>query len=280
MLNNVVIAVFALFLGGCGRVVEEGSSSPEKVITATADEPVVEDVPTPRLLIYTVSAGYEHAVVKRPDGETWSIVEQALHEFGERSGVFEAVVSRDTANFDADTLATFDGIFFYTTGELPLSATQVENLLTYVSDGGAFIGAHCATDTFYEVPAFGEMIGGYFDGHPWNENVRVTVEQGDHPATEHLGDSFEIHDEIYQFKAPYSREGRRVLLSLDTAAVDMTKPGIKRTDGDFAIAWTRDHGEGRVFYTSLGHGTNVWTDPRFASHLIGGIRWALGAEGR
>jgi uncharacterized protein len=67
-----------------------------------------------------------------------------------------------------------------------------------------------------------------------------------------------------------------VLLSLDTASVDLTKPGVKRTDNDFALAWTRAVGKGRSFYTALGHEADVWRDPRFQQHLVGGIRWAIG----
>ena len=68
-------------------------------------------------------------------------------------------------------------------------------------------------------------------------------------------------------------------MSLDTSATDMTKRGIKRTDGDFPVAWTRPYGKGRVFYTSLGHNKAVWEDGRFKGHLLAGIRWAAGSEG-
>jgi hypothetical protein len=236
--------------------------------------------PAPRVLVYTLSAGYEHAVVKRATPADNSLVERSLVEWGRRSGAFEAVVSRDAAAFDKASLERFGAVCLYTTGELPLSDAQRTGLLDFVRAGGGFVGIHCATDTFYGVPEYGEMIGAYFDGHPWHEKVRVVVEDRAPAATAHFGETFEIVDEIYQFKAPYARSNMHVLLSLDPALVDAQREGVHRTDLDFALAWTRPFGAGRVFYTALGHGEDVWSDPRFEAHLVGGIRFALRTEPR
>jgi hypothetical protein len=146
--------------------------------------------------------------------------------------------------------------------------------MDFVKSGKGFAGVHSATDTFYDWPEYGEMIGGFFDGHPWHQEVTIKVENTKHPATRHLGTSFKINDEIYQFK-DFSRSRVHVLLSLDTSSVDLTKKNVKRTDGDFATSWVRDWGKGRVFYTALGHEQAVWSDPRFQTHLLNGIRWTM-----
>lgn len=231
-----------------------------------------------RVLIYTVSAGFEHDVVKRSEPNTLSLVERALVEMGNSSGAFEAHVSRDAASFDA--LAKFEAVFFYTTGELPLDVDQRRALVEYVKNGGGFVGVHCATDTLYTFPEYGEMLGATFDGHPWHEKVHVVVEDRSRASTAHLGAGFDIVDEIYQFKAPYERSNVHVLLSLDRALVDPKRPGVKRTDSDFALAWTKPFGRGRVFYTALGHQPEVWSDERFRAHVLGGIRFALHDEPR
>src|SRR5262249_41715904 len=96
-------------------------------------------------------------------------------------------------------------------------------------------------------------------------------------ATRHLGDSFKITDEIYQFRN-FSRDKVHVLLSLDASSVDLTKPGVHRTDKDFALAWTSEYGRGRVFYTALGHRDEVWRDERFQKLLVGALQWVT--EGR
>lgn len=232
----------------------------------------------PRILVYTVSAGYEHEVAHRPAPDELCLVEAALVARGRATGLYEAVPSRDAASFEAPALAGFDGVFFYTTGELPLSAAQRDALFAWIARGGAFIGSHCATDTFYKDERYGRMLGGHFDGHPWHENVSILVEDRQHPSTSHLGASFEIVDEIYQFKAPYERARNHGLLKLDADKTDLSRPGVNRTDKDFAVSWTRTEGEGRVFYTSLGHRPEVWRDERFLRHLDGGIAWATKRE--
>jgi type 1 glutamine amidotransferase len=106
--------------------------------------------------------------------------------------------------------------------------------------------------------------------------VVITVEDPRFPATAHLGTSFRIKDEIYQFKH-WSRARTHVLLSLDPSSVDLTLKNVHRTDRDFALAWCHPYGQGRVFYTALGHRDEVWQDERFQRHLVNGALWAMGA---
>ncbi len=251
------------------------------VILATSEAARAQATVAPkpkRVLVYTVSAGFEHDVVKRATPDAPSLVERALVELGKQRGWFECVLSREASDFTKEKLASFDLVFFYTTGELPFAPENQRALLDFVKDGKAFAGAHCATDTFYELPEYGEMVGAYFDGHPWHEKVRVLVDDREHPSTRHLGASFEITDEIYQFKAPYERSKLHVLLHLDPDATDLKKEGVHRTDRDFANAWCKEVGKGRLFYTALGHRPEVWADERFLKHLEGGFAWAMHAE--
>jgi type 1 glutamine amidotransferase len=205
-----------------------------------------------------------------------------IERLGKETGLWDTVIRTDTEaltkrklEYNAKSLDDFDAVVFYTGGTLEMDASQQADFLSFVHDDGkGFIGIHSATITFTKWPAYGEMIGGYFDGHPWHEKVRVKVEDPKHPATAHLGPSFEIADEIYQFK-DWDRKKLHVLLSLVPESVDLTKQGVKRADHDFANAWTREHGKGRVFYTALGHREEVWADPRFLTHLVNGIAWTL-----
>lgn len=249
-------------------------------LACATEEPKARTAPSeppPKVLVYTLSAGFEHEVVRRAEPEGPSPVERALIGLGERTGSFEAVCSRDHAEFDRERLARYALVLFYTTGELPLSPERRAALFDFVRSGRGFVGVHCATDTWYEVEEYGELVGARFDGHPWHQRVRVLVERRDHPATRHLGGSFEVEDEIYQFRA-FDRAKVQVLLSLDTASVDLARPDVRRVDRDFALAWTREHGRGRVFYTALGHRPEVWGDERFLAHLAGGIAWAMRRE--
>ncbi|MCA9001317.1 MAG: ThuA domain-containing protein, partial [Planctomycetes bacterium] len=184
-------------------------------------------------------------------------------------------VSRDLNGFTPGHLAELSAVFFYTTGEVPIPEEGRAALQAFVEKGGGFVGAHCATDTFYEWPWYVSMIGGQFDGHPWNSEstVGIKVEDTQHPSTRHLGEGFTITDEIYQHKEPYSRELQHLLMSLDTEKTPMDVEGIHRTDGDFGLSWTRRQGKGRVFYTALGHRPDVWQDARFRQHLVEGALW-------
>jgi len=220
-----------------------------------------------KVLYLTHSAGFKHEVLP--------LSEQILKQIGERSGAFEVTATQDCSVLSRDGLKPFDAVVFYTTGELPISDAQKAAFLDFIRSGKGFVGIHSATDTFYKWPEYGELIGGYFDQHPWHQEVTINVEDQRHPATHHLERTFKITDEIYQFK-DFSRSCAHVLLSLDATSVDLNKPAVHRTDKDFAVAWWRNYGKGRVFYTALGHRPEVWQDERFQQHLLGAVRWAMG----
>ncbi|HEV3204571.1 MAG TPA: ThuA domain-containing protein, partial [Gemmataceae bacterium] len=197
-------------------------------------------------------------------------------KFRERTGV--AVAKENCGRINAKTLKNFDCVLFFTTGN-PLTKDELKDVMSWVNEGGAFAGTHCGSDTLYNTP-YGELVGGYFDGHPWHQKIRLKLEDPKHPAAKGFPDGSEITDEIYQFREPYSRDRLHVILSVDNSSIDINKNGVKRQDKDFAVAWCQQFGKGRSFYTSLGHRKEVWKDPRFQEHLIGGLKWALGlAEG-
>jgi uncharacterized protein len=220
-----------------------------------------------RVLYITHSAGFRHGSI-----ETSRAV---LSELGQRSGAFEVIASEDLSLLTADTLRDFDVLFFFTSGELALSDSQKTDLLAFVRDGKGFGGAHSATDTLYNWPGYGELIGAYFNGHPWVQEVSIVIEDPAHPSMRGLGGAFRIVEEIYQFR-DFIREGTSVLMSLDTASVDLNAAGVQGTD--FPLAWTREYGSGRVFYTALGHFDETWLDPRMQTMLLNAILWLAGED--
>jgi type 1 glutamine amidotransferase len=198
-----------------------------------------------------------------------------LTTLGQTSGAFTVVASEDVAMLNPASLATFDAVIFFTAGELPVTDTQKAALLAFVAGGKGFIGVHSATNTFYQWPEYGRLIGGYMANHPWaGIPTTLRVEDTSHPSTAHFGSSVTITDEIYEFR-DWSRDNVHVLLSVDTTSVP---PAGNRTDNDYAVAWTRRYGAGRVFYSALGHSIAIWDDTRFRQHMLGGIRWALGQD--
>jgi len=229
--------------------------------------PAIHAQSRPQVLYVTQSAGFAHPVLP--------LTEEVLPAIGRQHDAFDIDITRDASILTTDTLKRYDAVVFYTTGELPMNADQQTAFLQFIRNGGGFVGIHSATDTFYGWPEYGELLGGYFDNHPWREEVSVRVEDRTHPATKHLDERFQINDEIYQFKQ-WSRDRVNVLMSLDTQSVDTTQDSVHRSDNDFALTWSHSYGKGRVFYTALGHEEAVWQDDRFQRLIVNGIVWAIG----
>jgi type 1 glutamine amidotransferase len=203
--------------------------------------------------------------------------EAALQIMAEQTGAFEVEFARDKETVSKmlvpEKLKAFGAVCVNnSTGGQGVSEngkTWVENLSAYVANGGGLVGIHAATDN-----KFGEIFGGFFSGHPWSEEVGIKIDDPRHRLTRVFGGKgFTVNDEIYQFTKIYSREKLCVLLSLD-----MTKTADKgrRKDKDNAVAWVKRHGEGRVFYCSLGHKHHIFQDPKLLKFYLDGIQFALG----
>ena len=159
-----------------------------------------------------------------------------------------------------------------------MDASQKADMMAFIHDDGkGFVGIHAALDTNYTWPEYGEMIGGWFDQHPWGTfNAPIMNEDPSFPAVRHFPHAFVKYDEIYQPKA-WSRDKVNVLLSLDPAKLDYAdNPRVHRTDHDFAVAWSKMYGKGRVFYSTLGHTEESWQDPDLRKMYFEAIKWALG----
>jgi len=199
------------------------------------------------------------------------VLDKYSEEFRKRTGL--SVGPENCGRVNKESLKNFDAVLFFTTGN-PLTKDELADLQTWVKAGGAFTGTHCATDTLYNT-SYGGLVGGYFDGHPWHQKIKIKVEDPKHPAAAGFHSGDEITDEIYQFRdKPYSREKLHIILSVDNSSIDVNKG--KRKDKDYAISWCHDYEKGKVFYTSLGHRKEVWKDERFQKHLLGGLKWATG----
>jgi uncharacterized protein len=177
----------------------------------------------------------------------------------------------------ARNLTYFDAIFFFGVREIDLTTQQRSDLLAFIKDDGkGFVAAHSAITGFFSWPEFGDMIGGRFDEHPWNiVEARVVVDDRTFPATRHLPPSFVIQDEHYQIK-DFSRGKMRILARLEPSSLDLKKPLVHRTDGDFPIAWAKEYGKGRVFYSTLGHDAETWDNPMVRTMYFEAMKWALG----
>src|SRR5437762_1127321 len=151
-----------------------------------------------RILYVTATAGFRHT-----DSIDASI--EVMRQLAQESGVLEIIHTEDLSLIEAGNLRNFDAIYFFTSGELPLSDRQKSDLLDFVRQGKGFGGSHSATDCLYTWPDYGELIGGYFDGHPWAQEAALDVEDPQSPLAGHLAPSFRFVEEFYQFRA-FSRD--------------------------------------------------------------------------
>jgi len=221
-----------------------------------------------RILYVTATYGYRHS-----DSIDASVA--LFQQMAAQSGAFAIDHTEDVSLLTAVNLRNYDAVYFFTSGELPLSDQQKADLLDFVRQGKGFGGSHSATDCNYTWPDYGDMIGGYFDGHPWTQEGSVDVEDPQSALVAHAAPGFRFIEEYYQFRA-FSRDRVRVLLTLDTRSVDLSAAGINRTDGDFALAWIRNYGKGRVFYSAFGHFPESFTKEPVRTVLFQALLWLTG----
>jgi type 1 glutamine amidotransferase len=256
-----------------------------------------------KVLVVTTTTGFRHSSIPT--------AEKVIAELGQESGDFTVEYARvepndpqyqgpDGKRDDAKVkaaiaavlaekmspaaLKTYDAVIFAnTTGDLPLP--DKEAFLDWIKSGKGFVGMHSATDTFPGFPGYTDMIGGHFKTHAAQLEVEPTNRDPECPACAHLAKNWKVFDEIYQMK-DYDPAKVHELLTLNT------KPDVKDpAPGHYPIAWCKEYGKGRVFYTSLGHREDVW-DPNwtkdrknskeiaeaYQQHILNGIKWALGLE--
>jgi len=229
-----------------------------------------------QVLVIGEEKGYRHEAV--------SHAMATIERLGRQTGLWDATLRTDTEaltkkklEYNAKNLTNFDAVVFFTGGTLEMDAQQKSEFLSFIhEDGKGFIGIHSAAITFVDWPEYGEMIGGYYDEHPWGTfDAPIIVEDPTFPGMEQWPKSFVLRDEIYQMRA-YSRKDVRVLMRLDPDKIDLANKNVHRTDRDFAVTWAKTYGKGRVFYTTLGHVPENWDKPEFQKMIIEAVRWATG----
>jgi type 1 glutamine amidotransferase len=208
--------------------------------------------------------------------------EEARQAYADEQKKFRETLTNELQKLAPANLKNYDGIVFAsTTGDLPIPDPQ--GLLDWLKAGHAFIGIHAASDTFHHWPGFIDMIGGEFDHHGAQLSIDCLNQDPLHPATAALPKVWTIpQEEVYQFKH-YDPEKVHDLLILDK------KPEKPFTPGHYPVAWCKRYGNGRVFYTSLGHREDIIdadpnlpnrknppeTSKSYRAHILGGIEWAL-----
>jgi type 1 glutamine amidotransferase/sugar phosphate isomerase/epimerase len=276
-----------------GRAAEEPIRATAAKFSVTDDErqkieaalpekaPAVAQKPR-KLLIFCLNVGY---------GGHRSMVHAnlALTLAGRKTGAFETVVSDDPEVFRPESLRRFDAVLFNNTvGNLFTAPELRQGLADFVYGGGGLMGFHGATVAFTrwpgaveDWPEFGRMLGGRGARHRENDElVSVRLDDAGHPLTSGFGGPFEYRDEFFRVSDPYSRQRNRVLLSIDVAKTDLDREPYRgrreRADDDYALAWVRNYGRGRVFYSTIAHHPQVFWDAKMVAFYLAAAQFALG----
>lgn len=252
-----------------------------------------------KILVFTKSAGFEHDAIKlkMKDGRE-GYAYPVLRALGEKNNI-EFVFSKDGSLFTPAYLAQFDAFLFYTTGDLTaardlkgrgddnplMTSAGKAALLQAIADGKGFVGVHSASDTFHSPgddengPArhadngtksdpYTKMIGAEFIIHGAQQVGPQTKADEKFPGMAEVPADFAPNEEWYSLKnfAP----DLHVLLVQETASMK----GAPYARPPYPSTWARMHGKGRVFYTSMGHREDIWTNPAFQAVLLGGLNWS------
>jgi type 1 glutamine amidotransferase len=215
----------------------------------------------PKVLIFSKTAGFHHASI--------AVGIPAIIKLGQENN-FDVDTTTDASKFTTENLKQYAAVIFLSTTGTVLNADQKEAFKKYIEAGGGFVGVHSATDTEYDWPWYGDLVGAYFRNHPSVQQV-ATLHVVDRKfiATKHLPAEWSRKDEWYNFK--YIAKGLHVLITID----EKTYTG--GNNGDYhPMSWYHEYDGGRAFYTALGHTDESYSEPLFLQHLLGGIQYGIG----
>ena len=238
------------------------------VTLAAACASTVPEEGDPSILVFSSTEAFRHASIGPATEAIRRLAEE--HDLGVHA-------TEDASAFELDNLREYAAVVFLSTTGDVLDEQQQTAFMAYIGAGGGYVGIHSASDTEYDWPWYGRLVGAYFDGHPSNPGVRtgtLLVADPDHPATEHLPRPWIRADEWYDLRDP--QPGLTVLLEIDELSYkerdEVPAPEPR------PIAWVHEVAGGRAFYTALGHTSESWEEPEFLRHVWGGITMVMRTE--
>ncbi|MBM4111680.1 MAG: ThuA domain-containing protein [Phycisphaerae bacterium] len=238
-----------------------GPADPATLFEQAASQRATE-AGKPGVLIFSKTAGFRHDSIETGVEAMKDVL----------APMYRVDATEDAAAFTPTNLERFRVVVFLnTTGDV-LDDAQQRAFERFIEDGGGYVGIHAASDTEYDWPWYGKLVGAYFKSHPAIQEAVVRNESKDHPSMAGWPAELRRTDEWYTYRSnPRSVKGMMILASLDESSY--TGGGM---EGDHPTAWCHDVGNGRAWYTGGGHTKASFAEPLFRSHLKGGVDWASG----
>ncbi|MFL6449070.1 MAG: ThuA domain-containing protein [Bryobacteraceae bacterium] len=294
MILGTVIArtlLLAATLGGALLYGQDLTPKEKELVDAALPTKATVKPKKPRRMLITNLSMRDGQRFKSTSFAIRPIHNYAFDQMGKRTGAYEPVFNDDTEMFRPEKIKEFDAICFLNSSGVLFEDPELrKSLLDYIARGGGIVGIHDAIATFVQWPkydqwpAFGQMLGGTENGgHLWNnEPITIRIDDRKSPLTAMFhGQEFAVTDQSFQLQEPGNlRERLHVLTSIDVEKTPM-KPTRKinparAEDKDFPVTWIKSYGKGRVFYSALGHGAPVFSNPLLLQHFLAGIQYALG----
>lgn len=216
------------------------------------------------VLVFSKTTGFRHDSI--PQGIA------AIEALGAEHG-FAVDSTEDAARFSDAVLARYKVVLFLSTTGNILDAGEKAAFERYIRSGGGFVGIHSASDTEYEWPWYGRLVGTWFASHPQIQRATVHIVNPEHPSMRGLPALWERTDEWYNFRSN-PRGAVQVLATLDEATYSGGAMGA-----DHPIVWCQEMDGGRSWYTAMGHTKESYAEPLLRLHLLGGIESAAGIAG-
>jgi type 1 glutamine amidotransferase len=213
-----------------------------------------------KILVFSKTAGFHH---KSIDAGI-----KAIQQMGVQYN-FVVDTTTDSTQFTINNLKQYAAVVFLNTTGNVLSDEQQKAFQQYIEAGGGFVGVHSATDTEYDWPWYGNLVGAYFEKHPKIQEAVLHVVDTTNIATKHLPREWKRTDEWYNFK--WIASGLHVLITIDEKSYTGGTNGANHP-----MSWYHNYDGGRAFYTELGHTDESYSDPLYLQHLWGGLQYAMG----
>lgn len=244
----------------------------------TVPPQVPADLKRPAILVFSKTNGFRHEEAIPAANAMFDAMA------AERGwGLFK---TENGAVMTPEILALFDAVVFSNASGDMFTPQQEAAFKAFLENGGGYLGIHAAGDSSHKEWGWyvSEVIGTNFIGHPIDpqfQKATVRIEDRSHPATRHLGETWQRTDEWYSFDKPPRKPGITVLATLDETTY---KPGsLMGTElamgKDHPIVWWRCVGKGRAFYSALGHTAASFSEPEYKQLLAGALDWVLRKDG-
>ncbi len=260
----------------------------EKIRELVPEAPEVDPEKVPKILVFTLSTAFQHWAVPHKTAIMEIMADKTGAYVMDKSS--DILVFEDLEGYDAIVLnnncsaGERRDLFWDELGknkkltgkEREKKAVRLEkNLIRFVSSGGGLMVLHGAIVMQNNSLEFSKMVGGSFDYHPVQQEVRAELVEPEHPLlTGFEGQPFIHMDEPYIFKNAYFDYDFRPLLSMDAGALHSLKEEI--ADPVIYISWIKPYGKGRVFYVSPSHNAQSFEDPRLLKFYLDGLQYVTG----